>query len=86
MASSVPLDNDAIARAFAEVSDLLELTGDNPHRVRSYAAIGRTIESLPRPASDMLADGTLLVGALTFHPGRGEAPVPGALFQLADVR
>jgi DNA polymerase (family X) len=53
-------DNDAIAAAFADVSQLLELTGDNPHRVRSYASIARTIEGLPRSAAAMLADGTLL--------------------------
>jgi sugar lactone lactonase YvrE len=28
----------------------------------------------------VLPDGTLLVGALTFHPARGEAPAPGAIF------
>ena len=60
MAAGDPPDNDTIAAAFAEVSDLLELTGDNPHRVRSYASVARTIEGLPRPASAMLADGTLL--------------------------
>src|SRR5688572_6557698 len=63
-------DNDAIAAAFAEVSALLELTGDNPHRVRSYASIARTIEGLPRPAAAMLADGTLLE-----VPGIGEGTV-----------
>ena len=60
MAAGDPPDNDTIAAAFAEVSDLLELTGDNPHRVRSYASVARTIEGLPRPATAMLADGTLL--------------------------
>lgn len=59
MAKRHDLDNAAIAAAFAETSDLLELTGDNPHRVRSYASVARTIESLPRPAEDMLSDGTL---------------------------
>ena len=52
-------DNAAIAAAFEEVSVLLELTGDNPHRVRSYASIARTIEGLPEPAATMLAAGTL---------------------------
>src|SRR4051794_2525782 len=28
----------------------------------------------------VLPDGSLLVGALTFHPARGEPPAPGALF------
>ena len=52
-------DNAAIAAVFEEVSELLELTGDNPHRVRSYASIARTIEGLPSPAAEMLAAGTL---------------------------
>ena len=52
-------ENAAIAAAFEEVSVLLELTGDNPHRVRSYASIARTIEGLPEPAATMLAAGTL---------------------------
>ena len=52
-------DNATIAALFAEASELLELTGDNPHRVRSYASVARTIEGLPRPAAALLADGTL---------------------------
>jgi len=60
MPDAPPPDNDALAAAFARASELLELTGDNPHRVRNYASVARTLEKLPRPASDMLADGTLL--------------------------
>ncbi len=54
-----PPDNETLAALFAEASDLLELTGDNPHRVRSYASVARILEGLPRPAAAMLADGTL---------------------------
>jgi gluconolactonase len=32
----------------------------------------------------VLPDGTLLVGALRFHPARGEPPVPGAVFAGAQ--
>jgi len=53
------IDNETLAEAFEEVSTLLELTGDNPHRVRSYASVARTLAALPRPAREMLADGTL---------------------------
>ena len=59
MPAPVAIDNEHISATFAEVSDLLELTGDNPHRVRSYASVARTIEGLPHPAAKMLADGTL---------------------------
>ena len=44
-----PPDNETLAALFAEASDLLELTGDNPHRVRSYASVARILEGLPRP-------------------------------------
>jgi DNA polymerase (family 10) len=56
---AAPLDNAQVAEAFSAASTLLELTGDNPHRVRSYASVARTLEKLPRPAAEMLADGTL---------------------------
>ena len=56
---ALPPDNDVIAQAFAETSELLELTGDNPHRVRSYASVARTIEKLPLAAAQLLAEGTL---------------------------
>jgi DNA polymerase (family 10) len=61
------MENETIAAAFEEASVLLELTGDNPHRVRSYASVARTLAGLPRPAREMLADGTL-----TEVPGVGE--------------
>jgi DNA polymerase (family 10) len=60
VAPPAPLGNDALAALFDEVSALLELCGDNPHRVRSYASVARTLGGLPRPAAEMLADGTLL--------------------------
>ena len=59
MPAASPPDNETIARAFEATSELLELTGDNPHRVRSYASVARIIEHLPLPAGEMLRDGTL---------------------------
>jgi DNA polymerase (family 10) len=53
-------DNDAIAAAFKEASALLELTGEDEGRVRSYDATSRKIEALPRPAGEMIADGSLI--------------------------
>jgi DNA polymerase (family 10) len=55
-----PPDGETIAAAFEETSRLLELTGDNPHRVRSYASVARILEKLPRPIDEMVADGSLL--------------------------
>lgn len=58
MARPAP-DNETLAATFARTSVLLELLGDNPHRVRSYASVARILEDLPHPAAQMLADGTL---------------------------
>lgn len=84
-----PPDNDAIAAAFEETSELLELTGDNPHRVRSYASVARTLEKLPRPAAEMLADGSLLevkgIGEGTAARVR-EMVETGRMAQLDELR
>lgn len=84
-----PPDNDALAAAFEETAGLLELTGDNPHRVRSYASVARTLEKLPRPAAQMLADGSLLevkgVGEGTVARVR-EMLSTGRMAQLDELR
>ncbi len=89
MTASPPIDNETLAATFVEVSTLLELTGDNPHRVRSYASVARTLAALPRPAGEMLADGTL-----THVKGVGEGTAArvkemvetGRLGVLAELR
>ena len=59
MTDHADLDNSAIADVFEEVSRLLELTGDNPHRVRSYASVARTLGGLEEPVARLLAQGRL---------------------------
>ena len=39
------MDNPTIARALAEVADLLEIEGANPFRIRAYRNAVRTIET-----------------------------------------
>ena len=64
-----------------------------PHRVGGVVVTGRTVQHGERVllARDDLtgfndltttADGELLVGALRFHPFKGEEPVPGALLHV----
>ncbi|NKB70931.1 MAG: DNA polymerase/3'-5' exonuclease PolX [Candidatus Latescibacteria bacterium] len=51
--------NRAIADFIEEYSILLELSGANPFRIRSYANAVRTFELLDREAADLVAEGTL---------------------------
>src|SRR5262245_62098606 len=53
------MDNERITAAFEEVCALLELTGSDPQRVRSYASIARALSNVDAPIEKMLADGTL---------------------------
>jgi len=41
------LENTDIANLFSTIADLLEISGDNPFRIRSYRNGARTIEGLP---------------------------------------
>ena len=83
------LDNAAVAEVFEEVSRLLELTGDNPHRVRSYASVARTLAGLEEPIATLLAE-----GRLTEVKGIGEGTAArvrelletGRLAMLEDLR
>ena len=62
------MQNPDIARLFDEVSDLLEIKGENPFRIRAYRNAARTIRDFPEPLSDVVARGT---PALTDLPGIG---------------
>lgn len=53
----MPVSNREISRLFARYATLLEIEGANPFRVRAYANAARVVESLPRSAADMLAEG-----------------------------
>ena len=51
------MENLDVARTLAEVADLLEIQGSNPFRIRAYRGAVRTVETLTRPLSEMVADG-----------------------------
>jgi len=53
----MPVLNVEIAEIFREVADLLEIAEANPFRVRAYRNAARTIETLPRSAHTMVAEG-----------------------------
>ena len=47
--------NDAVARAFDAVADLLASHGANPFRVRAYHHAAATVRGLPRPVREIVA-------------------------------
>lgn len=51
----MPIHNTEIASIFDRVADLLELEGANQFRIRAYRNAARTIGSLSRNASDLVA-------------------------------
>jgi len=55
-----PLDNVEIARALAEVADVLEIQGGDLYRIRAYRNAVRTIEIQTRPLARMVAEGAPL--------------------------
>jgi len=66
------VDRKTAARTLREIATLLEVSGDNPHRVRAFANASRAVERIEGDLGAMAADGTLLeVKGL----GRGTAAV-----------
>ncbi|MFH0802583.1 MAG: DNA polymerase/3'-5' exonuclease PolX [bacterium] len=43
------MENDAVARLFGEIAEMLELKGDNVFKIRAYEKAARIIEALPEP-------------------------------------
>jgi len=64
------MQNAEIARLFEELTDLLEIQGANPFRLRAYRNAGRTIEGLTEPIAALAEDGEK---ALTELQGIGKA-------------
>lgn len=62
------VQNSEIAAMFDQAADLLEISGQNPFRVRAYRRAARTVEGLPRSVSAMLAEDEGLRGL----PGIGK--------------
>jgi DNA polymerase (family 10) len=64
------LTNADVARFFAEIADLLEITGADAFRVNSYRRVARSIGDLPGDVSALAADGQLAT-----VPGVGKSTI-----------
>ncbi len=53
------MDNKEAGRVFHEIAFWLEIAGDNPFKVRSYANAARLLEKLPEPVEGLHRDGRL---------------------------
>ncbi len=81
--------NQQVVQIFNRIADLLEISGENPFRVRAYRNAARTIESLGRNLEEMLKNGE----DLTSLPGIGrdladkirEIVETGSLGKLVDL-
>src|SRR5437867_3864066 len=50
------MENRAIARMISETADLMEISAEDPFRIRSYRTAAGVIESYPEPVSAILKD------------------------------
>ena len=62
------MENEAVARLFRELADLLEQKGENPFKIRSYRQAAVTIEGLAVALDEVVKE-----GGLRELPGVGEA-------------
>jgi DNA polymerase (family 10) len=53
------VDNDAIARTFLELADVLELLGEVPFKVRAFRTAARAIEGMGEPIAAKIKNDTL---------------------------
>jgi len=63
------MNNAQIAGVFQDISDLLEIKGENKFKIRAYQRAARTIENLPKDLEVMVTDGEDLKDI----PGVGDA-------------
>ena len=85
----MPIHNTDIADIFNKVANLLDIEGANPFRVRAYRNAARTLSSLPRNVSDMIAENhdlTNLAGIGKDLAGKiKEIVETGSLSQLEEI-
>src|SRR5271155_3265542 len=67
------MDNSSIARILNETADLLEISGENPFRTRSYRRAAETLEALSQSVDALVAAGD--DKALLEIPGIGQGMV-----------
>ena len=81
MAEISEMDNEAIARRFAQLAALMEIRGDDPFRLRSYRNAAEAIETWPVEMADIAAhEGEV---GLQNVPGVGKA-IAGKIIELLD--
>ncbi len=73
------MENADIARVLSELANLLELTGENPFKVRAYRRAAQVADVHPVPLSALRRD-----GKLTELPGIG-AGIAGKIAELLDT-
>src|SRR3954462_12082316 len=54
--STLPLDNEQLARRLEETADLLEGQDANPYRIRAYRVGAERMRALERPAHEILRE------------------------------
>ena len=64
------MENSEIAKIFWEISEFLELKGDNPFKIRAYQKAARNIETLSQNLDDIYKRGG--IAALRELPGIGQ--------------
>ena len=64
----MPIHNADIASVFGEIADLLDISGDNPFRIRAYRNASRTVMELGRELQQMVEQGE----DVTALPGIGD--------------
>jgi DNA polymerase (family 10) len=47
----MPFDNPAVARILGEIADLLELSGENPFKIRAYRSGADVVANIPEPVA-----------------------------------
>jgi len=57
--SFLRMDNKDVAQILNEIALLLELSGENPFKIRAYAEGARIIEAQKSPVSELVRSGTL---------------------------
>ncbi len=53
------MDNKDVARILGEIAVLLELSGENPFKIRAYAEGARIVRAQETPVSELVRSGTL---------------------------
>lgn len=76
------MDNQAVARLFTEIADLLEIKGENPFKVRAYRNAADIVGTLSEPASGLPQEEILALPGI----GKEIAAKLGEIFETGSLR